>query len=241
MTEDKQYPRTVAILLSMTLMGTITAFAGQPLETETARLPKQGHGNAQAIYEYQWSGAGRESAVPLAFEYGILNRLEIAVEPVIYTSVRPKIGPSAAGFGDSEVTLTYLLADESRRYPAFAIAGEIKFPTTHDPLIGTGGTDFRIVGIASKRFGALDLHANFGYTIVGKGSVGALSNNFDVVDYAVAVEYDLAPKVALVTELLGTVSAGGGESAPGAAQEAAGTTLTELLGAAGQAADWSVL
>ena len=232
MTSDKKYLQAVAILMGMLNIGASATFAGQPLETETARLPKQGHGNAQAVYEYQWSGAGRESAVPLAFEYGILNRLEIAVEPVIHTSIRPKTGPSATGFGDTEVTLTYLLANETRRYPAFAIASEIKFPTTHDPLIGTGGTDFRIVGIASKRLGPLDLHANLGYTVVGTGSIGAYGNNFDVIDYAVAAEYDLAPMVALVTEVLGTVSAGGGESTPGAAQEAAGTTLTGLLGGA---------
>src|ERR1700687_466571 len=36
------------------------ALAGQPLETETARLPEQGHGNVQLPVEFQTSKAGQE-------------------------------------------------------------------------------------------------------------------------------------------------------------------------------------
>ena len=109
------------------------ANAGPPLETETARLPQAGHGSAQLLYEWQTSPQGREDAVPLVLEYGISDRLEIAIEPVAYTSIRPKIGPSARGFGDTEVTLTYLLANESAHRPALALAGEVKFAIGQRP------------------------------------------------------------------------------------------------------------
>jgi hypothetical protein len=133
----------------------------------------------------------------------------------------------ARGFGDTEVTLTYLLSRETGSLPAFAVAGELKLPTTKNPIIGTGGTDFRVVGIASKRFGRLDVHANAGYTFVGS-SKGVHFGN--VYDFALAAEYAAAPRLTLMTEVLGTVSSGK-ESLAGPAQEAASNSITGLIGA----------
>ena len=211
-----------------------TAQAGQPLETETARLPLHGHGNMQLVFEYQTSPTGKETAFPLALEYGITDRLEIAVEPVVYTRIQPKIGSSAKGFGDTEATLTYLLARETDSLPAFAVAGEVKFPTTKNPLIGTGGTDFRALAIASKRFGRFDVHANLGYTFVG----GYRGNHFgNVADGALAIEYDATPQVTLMTEVLGTIGSGS-EVPNGPAQEAAANTVTGLVGAEYRPNEW---
>ena len=209
--------------------GAGSALAGQPLETETARLPAKGTGNFQVVYEHQVAKDGREDAFPLAFEYGITDRLEIAVEPVVYTSIRPKVGQSAKGFGDTELTLTYLLAKETDTHPAFAIAGEVKFATTKNTLIGTGGNDYRIAGIVSKRVGAFDLHANLGYTIVGKGKGGAKLDN--VFDGSIAAEYTVNPQWTLMSEVLATSSSGGNEAALGGAREAGASTVTGLVGA----------
>jgi hypothetical protein len=229
---DRGKLAAIAAILACGTAG--AAHAGQPLETETARLPLQGHGNFQLVFEYQSSADGKESAFPLAFELGITDRLEIAVEPVVFTSIRPRIGPRARGFGDTEVTLTYLLSRESAGLPAFAIAGEVKFPTTHDPLIGTGGTDFRVIGIASKRLGRVDVHANLGYTFVG-GHGGAHFGN--VFDYALAAECEVAPRLTLMTEILGTL-ASGNEALAGPAQEAAGNSVTGLIGAEYRPSPW---
>ena len=203
------------------------ALAGQPLETETARLPEQGHGNVQLPVEFQTSKAGQEFAVPLALEYGIFNRLELAIEPVLYTSIRPKNGPSASGFGDTEVTLTYLFSAESMAIPALAIAGEVKFPTTKNTIIGTGKTDYRVVLIASKRFGNFDLHGNLGYTFVGKPSGSGLGN---IIDYAVALEYEVNPRLTLMTEILGNTSSGGSDNPLSTNQEAAANEVIGLVG-----------
>lgn len=81
------------------------AYAGQPLETESARLAKAGHGEVEVTYEYQTSSEGKEIAAPMAFEYGISDRLEVMVEPVFYTAIRPKAGKNATGIGDTETTL----------------------------------------------------------------------------------------------------------------------------------------
>ena len=142
--------------------------AAQVLETETARLRLPGAVQGGLNYEFQTSAEGHESAVPFLFEYGITDRLELAVEPVAATRIRPRVGPKAAGFGDTEMTLTYLAMRESRSFPALAFAGEIKFGTARNPLIGTGEPDYAAYLIASKRFGRLDTHFNLTYTFVGQ-------------------------------------------------------------------------
>lgn len=204
------------------------ALAGQPLETETARLPAQGHGEIQLVYEHQWASQGGEDALPVAGQYGITDRLEIAVEPVVYTSIRPKTARSARGFGDTEVTMTYLVSRESGAWPAFAVAGEVKLPTTRNPVIGTGGTDYRLIAIASKRIGDVDWHANLGYTLVGKARGGASLDN--IFDFAIAAEYPVNPRWTLVAEVLGNTSAGGSEAAVGASQEASSSVVSGLVG-----------
>jgi len=68
--------------------------------------------------------------------------------------------------------------------------GELKLPTAHNRLIGTGKTDFTAWAIASKRFGRIDLHGNLEYTIVGKPAGTHLKN---IIDYALAEEFHLSP------------------------------------------------
>src|SRR5712675_3082403 len=81
----------------------------QVLETETARPLQKGVLEIGAGYEFQHSREGDEVAIPLAFELGLTNRLGLLVEPVPYTAIRPKAGQSATGFGDLEITASYLL------------------------------------------------------------------------------------------------------------------------------------
>jgi hypothetical protein len=225
---------------ALVALGCLFAFAGvarasQPLETETARLPAQGHGAVEGTFEYQTSTDGTETAVPLDIEYGVLDRLELAVEPVLYTSINPDKGKSASGFGDVETTLTWLVLPEQGWQPAFAIAGEVKFPTANSDLIGTGQTDYRVIAIASKLFGSVDVHANLGYTFPGSPPGVQLMNYYD---YALAAEYHVNPKFDLVTEVVGNASSldqpegtqsGGGE--PTVTPEAAGNEVVGMIGA----------
>ena len=143
-----------------------------------------------AGYELQHSREGNETAVPIAFEMGLTNRLGLLVEPVAFTAIRPEVGPSATGAGDIEVTVSYLLRKESRRMPALAVAAEEKIPTAHNTLIGTGKADHTAYIIASKLFGRFDTHANVGYTIVGSPRGQALSNR---VMGALATEFAISP------------------------------------------------
>jgi hypothetical protein len=175
-----------ALFVTLLLLAAGTAFASQPLETETARPLPQGVFKIELTGEFQTSREGTERAFPFVFEYGLTSRTEIAVEPVFGTSINPKSGPSASGFGDIEVTLTHLLLPEEGGMPAFAVAGEIKLPTAGNRQIGTGKTDGTVWAIASKRLGRLDVHGNLGYTVIGKPAGTHLKN---IIDYAIAEEF----------------------------------------------------
>jgi Putative MetA-pathway of phenol degradation len=225
--------RTSRLLFPIALFTvTAAAFAGQPLETETARPLPQGIFKVEFTAEFQHSKEGTERAFPFLVEYGITDRTELTVEPVFGVAIRPKNGTPATGVGDIEVTLTHLLKPELGAMPAFAVAGEVKIPTARNTAIGTGKTDFAVFGIASKKFDRLDLHANLGYTVVGKPAGLDVKN---LINYAVAEEFHLTPKFDIVAEVVGTTSAGsdkaeGTPTVPGNVSPEVGGESSALVG-----------
>jgi hypothetical protein len=215
----KQNCLAVCHLLGLTLVilcaSSLVIHASLPLETETARLMKKGEFEFNTAFEYQTSSDGKEYALPIMLEFGITDNLTMLIEPVPYTSIRPSTGDSATGVGDVEATLQWLFLHETHSRPAMALAGEIKFPTAKKTLIGTGKYDYTLYLIASKRFGDFDLHANIGYTFIGKPDGVSVKNTFD---YAAAAEWFVNDKWNLVAEVYGNTSAirseGGGEGTP---------------------------
>src|SRR5260221_382086 len=79
--------------------------SAQEIETETARVLPQGGVKGGAGVEVQTSPDGNEVAAPTFIEGGLTDRLELVVEPVPFTTIRPSTGPKATGIGDIEVTL----------------------------------------------------------------------------------------------------------------------------------------
>jgi hypothetical protein len=166
---------------------------------------------------------------------GLTDKLELMVEPVAYTSIRPKSGPSATSVGDIEVTVTYLFKQETGAMPAFALAGEVKVPTARNALIGTGAADYATYLTESKRFGRLDTHAHASYTFVGQPSGAQLGNIFG---YGVAGIFQAWTHVDLFGEVLGnSASTPGGEGSglTTIVPEAAGGELVVTGGAAWRA------
>jgi len=234
-------PTTHRVLCATVFLGALILprelLASQPLETETARLMKAGRLKLESTFEYQRSSEGSETSVPMALEWAILDTLELSVEPVWYTAIRPKVGRSATGFGDTEATLAFRFFEEQPWVPALAVAGEVKFPTARDVLIGTGKPDYTLTLIASKRIDSFDTHFNFGYTIVGQPGPIHLDNIFD---FAIAEEWHAIPATFdVVAEFLAntasapespegsaTMSAGADQITP----EAAGGEMSGMIG-----------
>jgi hypothetical protein len=222
----------IGLSLLLVLVFSCLTWAGQPLETETARLIAPGKANIECAFEFQTSSDGKEYAAPIAIEYGLANRFELLVEPVFYTAIRPKLGPRATGVGDLECTLEYLALNENGRLPAIALAAEFKLPTTKNNLIGTGKTDFTGYMILSKHYGQFDTHGNLGYCIMEKPAGISLNN---IIVFAMAEEYHLNSQIDIVGEFLGNTSSEatggvflGNESAT--APEVAGGELVGMIG-----------
>jgi Putative MetA-pathway of phenol degradation len=223
--------------VSVALCGTgiaPSALAGQPLETETARLPAQGHGTAQVAFEYLKSEDAKETLIPFVLEYGLTDRLKLTVEPVAYQKIKPNVGPSVHGAGDTEVLLTWLASPETDSSPGFAISGEVKVPTAKTALGGTKKADFRLAGIVSKTVGDIDLDANLGFTVVGSPRGTKLPN---FIEYAAAISWHVDPKVTLMAELVGATAVGGKETVANSAVEGFGTSITGLIGATYEVSD----
>ena len=173
------------------------------LETETARLLPPGKFELSAAFEFQTSPNGQDYASPLALEFGVVDRVELLIEPVPFTSIQPRGGKPANGLGDTEVTLTYLVLSERPAIPAIAIAGEVKIPTATNLQIGKKEFDYRVYAIASKRVGDFDLHFNVGYTFTGEPPNVRTRNPIDV---EFAAEWFLNDKFDLFAEVTYTGS-----------------------------------
>jgi len=201
-----------------------TGWAGQPLETESTRLLPAGGFELEAGFEHQRSSDGTESALPLAIEYGVTDRLALLVEPVPYNRIHDRGIRPQRGMGDVEVTATTLLRRERSHSPSFAFAGEVKIPTAKNIRIGSGETDYAVYLIGGKRSGRWDTQVNLGYTFVG-APTGVQVNN--VVNFAVSEEYRWKEQWDLVGEVFGNTAAqNGGEGAP----VAPGASVTPEIG-----------
>jgi hypothetical protein len=224
------------ILCYACLCSVTTRLGAQTLETETARtLPAHVWEIGDAV-EIQTSSEGTERAMPFAVIYGFTDRLELMIEPVPYTSIRPKAVQSANGAGDVEMTVTYRVHQEDR-WPAFAVAGEVKVPTARNVRIGTGQTDYAAYVSESKHIGSLDTHAHVSYTFVGQPAGVQLGN---ILGFGVAVVYPVSARFDLFGEVLSnSASTPGGEGSGGVttsiAPEAAGGELVETVGTAWRA------
>lgn len=194
----------------------------QALETEESDPLKQWQFEVGSGLEFQTSKEGTETALPLAFELGLLDKLTLLVEPVGFTSINPKVGQSALDIGDLEMTLFYQLLHERIVAPSISIAGEVKLPTARNSLIGSGKADYTPFLIISKTTGPFFTSVNLGYSFVGKPKGVNASDQFN---YAVGTKFSITPRNHLYAEIYGNTAA---TDAPESAVATSGTA--ELSG-----------
>ena len=219
----------MVVILAVALVGTAprALWAGQPLETETARLLGRRHFDGEAGVERQASSSGTEFAVPFALAYGLANHTELLVEPVFYVAVRDKGLAGQSGLGDIETTITQRVWAESSVRPAIAVAGEVKVPTASNRRIGSGKADVTGYVVGSKQWGRWDTHANLGYTVVGHPQGVPVNNTFG---FAVAEEYRLNGAITFLGEVFGSTAARS-EQADGGTMNGESALTPEIGGA----------
>lgn len=224
----------VLLVLALIAWRAVPAAADLSLETETARLLPPGHFEFSTAFEYQKSSNGEEYDTPLALEFGLIDRVEVLIEPVPYTSIRAPGGPAATGLGDLEITLQYLLLHEKKYIPAIVGAFEVKIPTARNLQIGDRVTDYRLYLVASKRWGDFDFHANVGYNIVGQPANVKTKNPIDLefaVEWFAHPKFDVFGEINYIDSSRG--SGGGGTASTGEGGAAAAGRVRHFAADAG--------
>jgi hypothetical protein len=200
----------------------------EPLESETACLAPPGSLKLALGFERETASRRRESQLPFALDYAVHRRVELVVEPIVYSHVRQPDGSLASGLGDLELTAVFLAIPESRRIPGVAFAAEVNLPTARSRVLGSGKADWTGDLILSKRFSSFDTHCNLTYTILGPPA-GVLTQ--DVYGFSLAVERRVA-SFDVVAEVIGhtrTLGSGGDPDASDASREAAPDLVGEEL------------
>jgi hypothetical protein len=142
------------------------AWAGRPLVTEDTGTLTPGAVELELGLDYLREPDANVVLFPgpLAFNIGLLPRLELSVATLALL-VDPDDAPSRAGAGDSAARLKYRFLDETDVMPALLASVAARFPSGDaDRGLGERGVDVQALGAASKTFGSVTLTFNGGYT-----------------------------------------------------------------------------
>ena len=200
--------KTVVLVVFAFLLYATPARADLVLETETARLGKQGEGTLGNGIQYEHAKDGDTVFSLTALEYAPTDRFEILFEPSFYERQFPKDGAAFGGIGDTELTLSYLTYGESTYIPAIVLAGKVKAPTGKSPQIGTGKFDYTGYIILGKAIGGVDFNANLAYETFGNS---AGEHPRDQFIYALSADYQFAPRFTGFLEFFANTAPQSGE------------------------------
>ena len=199
------------------------------LETESAHLAPPGALTLSVGLEREAALHRTQADVPFSLDYAVTRRIELVMEPVVYSRLRVGERTLESGFGDLE--LTGIVAPLSRPLgnTAAAVAMEVKVPTASDPAIGSGKVDYTMAIVLSRKDGRFDSHLNLGYTIVGPPAGIEVQN---VLSFAVATVRAFS-RLDLVAELYGHTAALAGADPGTAAALLPDLAAEELVGTLG--------
>ncbi|MEO6463874.1 MAG: transporter [Candidatus Eisenbacteria bacterium] len=188
--------------------------AGAPAEASLTRNPAGAKNIGEAggltldtAGEFERDSDGRTWTFGPGLQYQAADRLQILAETVLYQRVRPDEGEAASGFGDTDLTLSWLAAAEHGARPSAVLGARVKLPTAGD-AIGTGEADYAALLVLGKESGELEVALELEYGIFGSPPGEQLDNQFL---YTLTGEYGLTGFMAVYAELFG-------HSAPSAAE-----------------------
>lgn len=171
--------RARAIVFAVSVSSVASALADTAIETETAQLEKQGESNFSQSYEWahaSGSNGGSAGGSLTQWEYAITDRAEILVEPFFYVWDHPKGEPKEHGYGDLEITPSYMFVEENGWIPAMLIATKVKVPTGTQKVGGSGEYDYYPYLIFGQHFGSWTFNANAGVDFQGKEEGGGFTH-----------------------------------------------------------------
>jgi hypothetical protein len=119
--------------------------------------------------------------------------------------------PGFSGYGDTEVSLYYLLAEDEDMRPAVILGAKAKLATARAPEIGTGKEDYGIILVVGKEFGELDINLELEWETFGQpdplfdeeGELEDAEKLEDRLSATLSVDYGLTENLSLFVELVG--------------------------------------
>ncbi|HEY6930046.1 MAG TPA: hypothetical protein VJA66_10255 [Thermoanaerobaculia bacterium] len=134
----------------------------RPLTMEDAHPLPYRAVSSSVDWTSNWREGRNDYGPGFSFTYGLARALEVgaAVRYVSSPDVNATRGISS---GDLNLHALYGITPETASLPALAFRVGVEFPTGLD----SKGTDLRLGGLATRTFGAVRLHANFGWTRLG--------------------------------------------------------------------------
>ncbi|MDB5438402.1 MAG: hypothetical protein JWM33_829 [Caulobacteraceae bacterium] len=176
------------------------AHADLVLETETAQMGTQGHGNFSNALQYEKADGGKLLMTETQLEFAPTDHTEVLLEPFFYERLKPDTGGTEKGMGDFEVTYSWMAVTEDGSRPSIVLAQKVKLPTAKNRAIGTGKLDYQSYVIIGKTWGQVELNANLGYEWVGKTAADDLKNQV-IAD--LSLDFPVTPKTRLFLETFG--------------------------------------
>jgi hypothetical protein len=206
------FVKTTALLLAIFVSLSIIrpASAGRPLIVDDVAPIPPGHLEIEVGFSHALPRTGgRDQQWPVATaSFGVVDGLEVGLAIQRTNQDEQRTAPTK-GFEDLHLTAKYQFLDDAGFVPALAVSLDVKLPTANRSKgLSTGKTDETLLLIATKSLAPFTVHANFGYTIVGKIKGADLKNQ---LQGGIAGELPLIPSWTLVGEVTGLSRSTGAE------------------------------
>lgn len=163
--------------------------------------------------QFEKEADGDALAVETGVQYQLSKRLQFLVDAILYERFRPDAGESVSGFGDTEVTLSLLVAESRGLLPATVLGGKAKIPTASDDL-GSGAADYSALLVLAQERGELEVNLELEFAKFGSPPGEDLKNQ---LLYSFTAEYGLTDFMAVYAEVFGNSAPSASESRTDAA------------------------
>jgi hypothetical protein len=195
-------------VLAVALASSRAAVAGPPFLTDDPEPVDQGHYELYVFGTRDADVAGATTTGPaLEFNAGILPNVQFHVVAP-YVSVAPALGPSAGGYGDTEIGVKYRFIQETPHAPQVGIFPMAELATGNGASgIGNGVTWYRLPVWIQKSWGPWTSYGGGGWALNAAPGM----RNYPFAGWL--LQRDLSPQLTLGAEVFTQGASGIGAGA----------------------------
>lgn len=203
-TVERTWNRTWSVVVGvvcMTMLAAGTAHASLARNAAGAKnMGEKGRFTLDTAGQIEADADGRASKLETGMQYQLSNRLQLLVEGTLFEAQRPDVGRRVSGFGDTDVTASWLLLPAGDRAPSVVFGGKVKLPTASRAAIGTNKTDASALLVVGRESGELELALEAEYATFGQSGRVRLEDQFL---YTLTAEYGVSNLLSVFGEVFG--------------------------------------